>query len=200
MQTTVKKARLTLGGRRPRPGRTVPHAPSWSRDTRRFLRLRIVIGAAMITALSVIWMTGSQAASASVVSTSHHVIVWPDGMVRTNDGVVPATVADTSAKALLPSCSRIEYVGNSGYIAVQERNHRLQWGIVMTPLTYSIGKWNVSTYLSGKKTTSGFNRTVTRGYVPHGSLSVPPNKVFHVQAEVVGPDGTFLNAPNACRT
>jgi hypothetical protein len=32
MQTTVKKARLTLGGRRLRPGRTVPHAPSRSGD------------------------------------------------------------------------------------------------------------------------------------------------------------------------
>jgi hypothetical protein len=200
MQTTVKKVRLTLGGRRLRPRRTVPHAPSWSRDTQRIPRLQIVIRAAIFTALSVIWMTGSQAASASVVSSSRNVIVWPGGMVRTSNSVVPARAADTSAKTLLPSCSRIEYVGNSGFIAVQERNHKLQWGIVMTPLTYSIGKWNVSTYLSGKKTTSGFYRTVTIGYIPHGSLSVPPNKVFHVRAEVVGPDGTFFNAPNACRT
>lgn len=121
-------------------------------------------------------------------------------MVHTTNNVVTATVADTSAKTLLPSCSRIEYAGNSGFIAVQETNHRLLWGIVMTPLTYSIGKWNVSTYLSGKKTTSGFYRTVTVGYIPHGSLTVPPNKVFHVRAEIVGPDGTFFNAPNACRT
>lgn len=70
----------------------------------------------------------------------------------------------------------------------------------MTPFKYSIGRWNVSTYLSGKKTTSGFNRTVTVGYRPHGSLKVPSGKVFHVQAKVVGPDGTFVNAPNACRT
>jgi hypothetical protein len=200
MQTTAKKAGLTVSGRRLRPGRAVPHAPSWSGDTQRFLRLRIVIGAAIITALSVIWMTGPQAASASVVSSSRDVIVWPGGMVRTRNSVVPATAPDMSAKVLLPGCSRIEYVGNSGFIAVQERNHKLQWGIVMTPLAYSIGKWNVSTYLSGKKTTSGFYRTVTIGYIPHGSLSVPPNKVFHVQAEVVGPDGTFFNAPNACRT
>jgi hypothetical protein len=200
MQTTVKKVRLTLGGLRLQPRRTVSHAPSWSGDTQRFLRLQIVIGAAILTGVSVIWMTGSQTASASVVRSSPNVIVWPDGMVRTSNSVVPATVADTSAKTLLPSCSRIEYVGNSGFIAVQERNYKLQWGIVMTPLAYSIGKWNVSTYLSGKKTTSGFYRSVTIGYVPHGSLSVPPNKVFHVRAEVVGPDGTFFNAPNACRT
>lgn len=64
----------------------------------------------------------------------------------------------------------------------------------------AVGKWSVSTYLSGKKTTSAFNRTVTTGYIPHGSLSVPANKVFHVQAEVVGPDETFVGVPNACRT
>jgi hypothetical protein len=58
----------------------------------------------------------------------------------------------------------------------------------------------VNTYLSGKKTTSGFHRTVTKGYIPHGSLAVPAGKVFHVQAKVVGPNGTFVNVPNACRT
>jgi hypothetical protein len=49
-------------------------------------------------------------------------------------------------------------------------------------------------------TTSGFNRTVTVGYIPHGSLSVPSGKIFHVTAKVAGPNGTFVNVPNACRT
>jgi hypothetical protein len=38
-----------------------------------------------------------------------------------------------------------------------------------------------------------------RHYVPHGSLSVPSGTIFHVMAEVVGPDRTFTNVPNACR-
>ena len=70
----------------------------------------------------------------------------------------------------------------------------------MTPLSLSIGKWNVNTYLSGKKTTSGFHRTVKVGYIPHGSLSVNSGKIFHVMATVVGKHGTITNVPNACRT
>jgi hypothetical protein len=119
------------------------------------------------------------------------------GMV--SPGSLTAGTAASPAKAL-PSCARIEYVGNRGFIAVQEKDHKLQWGITMTPLSYSIGKWSVSTYLSGRKTTSGFNRTVTVGYVPHGSLAVPGNKVFSVSAVVVGPDGSISSVPNACRT
>jgi hypothetical protein len=69
----------------------------------------------------------------------------------------------------------------------------------MTPLKYSIGKWDADTYLSGRKTSSGFHRTVKVGY-PHGSLAVPANKVFHVSAKVVGQYGTITNVPNACRT
>jgi len=123
-------------------------------------------------------------------------VVESGGMVRPGSSVnLPAAAA-----ASYPSCHSITYRGNAGYISVQEKNHRLQWGITMTPLKYSVGKWSVSTYLSGKKTTSGFNRTVKVGYIPHGSLSVPGNKIFHVSAKVVGPYGTFVNVPNACRT
>lgn len=121
------------------------------------------------------------------------------GMVHVASGYKPPAAPRRTA-ASYPSCDRIEYVGNAGYIAVQEKNHRLQWGIVMTPLADSIGKWDVNTYLSGKKTTSGFHRSVTVGYIPHGSLAVPANKIFHVQAEVVGPHGTAASVPNACRT
>ncbi len=133
-------------------------------------------------------------ASASTVSGQ-----VPGGMIRLTGTAVQPPESYPGRKAL-PSCARIEYVGNAGYIAVQERNHRLQWGVVMTPLKYSIGKWDVDTYLSGRKTTSGFHRRVTKGYIPHGSLAVPANKIFHVQAKVVGPSGTFVNVPNACRT
>jgi hypothetical protein len=163
---------------------------------RRFFDLRLIIGVILVTALSVLSMAGSPAASASVASGSPGVTVLPGGMAR---AAAAATVRDAAAKAR-PRCARVEYKGNAGYIAVQERNHRLQWGIVMTPRKYSVGKWNVSTYLNGKKTSSGFNRTTTSTYIPHGSLSVPANRVFHVQAKVVTRYGTFVNVPNACTT
>lgn len=161
---------------------------------KRYLRaVRLLAGAAVMAAIAS--AAGTSAASAS---TAGYYQV-PGGMTRLTSAVVRPLESYPAANAY-PRCTRIEYVGNAGYIAVQEKNHRLQWGIVMTPLKYSIGKWNVNTYLSGKKTTSGFHRTVTKGYIPHGSLAVPANKVFHVQAEVVGPYGTFVNVPNACRT
>lgn len=47
---------------------------------------------------------------------------------------------------------------------------------------------------------SGIHRTVKTQYIPHGSLAAPSGKIFHVQAKVVGPYGTFVNVPNACRT
>lgn len=158
-------------------------------------RLRPVPLMAAITITAAIASTaGILPASASTANDQ-----VPGGMTRITSAVVQSPGSYLAKKAN-PSCSRIEYKGNAGYIAVQEKNHRLQWGIVMTPLKYSIGKWAVDTYLSGKKTTSGFHRTVTKGYIPHGSLAVPANKVFHVQAKVVGPNGTFVNVPNACRT
>jgi hypothetical protein len=166
---------------------------------RKFFDFRLIIGAILITTLSAVSMAAPGAASASVTSGSPSVTVLPGGMVRAANGTAAGALRDISAKAR-PRCTRVEYKGNAGYIAVQERNHRLQWGIVMTPRKYSVGKWNVSTYLSGRKTSSGFNRTVTAPYIPHGSLSVPANKVFHVQAKVVTRYGTFVNVPNACTT
>jgi len=150
--------------------------------------------AAITTTAAIASVVGILPASASTASDQ-----VPGGMTRLTSTIVKSPESHPAAKAL-PSCSRIEYVGNAGFIAVQERNHRLQWGIVMTPLKLSIGKWDVNTYLSGRKTTSGFHRTVTKGYIPHSSLDVRANRVFHVQAKVVGPNGTFVNVPNACRT
>jgi hypothetical protein len=132
---------------------------------------------------------------ASAATTSNQV---PGGMTRLTSTTSQAPESHQAVK--YPSCARIEYVGNAGYIAVQERNHRLQWGIVMTPLSLSVGRWDVDTYLSGRKTSSGFHRTVHTPYIPHGSLAVPANKIFHVQAKLVGPHGTFVSVPNACRT
>jgi hypothetical protein len=124
---------------------------------------------------AIVSVAGVVPASAATVSDQ-----VPGGMTRlTSAAVQPAE--SYPAKAYR-SCARIEYKGNAGHIDVQEKNHRLQWGIVMTPLKYSIGKWDVDTYLSGKKTPSGFHRTVKKGYIPHGSLTVPGGKIFHVMA------------------
>jgi hypothetical protein len=136
--------------------------------------------------------TTSLAPSSASASTSN-VAVQSGGMVRAG-----SQVKSPSLPAANPSCHSVTYRGNAGYISVQESNNRLQWGITMTPLSYSIGTWSVSTYLSGKKTSSGFNRTVTTPYIPHSSLAVPSGKIFQVQAKVVGPNGTFVTIPHAC--
>jgi hypothetical protein len=118
---------------------------------RRFHALRLLIGAVIITALSGILMTGSNAASASVIRGARGVIELPGGMVRASSATIPLTAPVVAANTLPKWTPRIEYKGKYGYIAVQEKNKILQWGIVMVPYSYSIGKWEVSTYLSGKK-------------------------------------------------
>jgi len=153
--------------------------------------MRLLVAAIAATAATA---AGSLPAAASPVSDQ-----VPGGMVRLA-GAGPQSPGSSPAKASYPSCARIEYRGNAGHIDVQEKNHRLQWGIVMTPPKYSIGRWDVDTYLSGKKTVSGIHRTFKAPYIPHGSLVAPSGKIFHVQAKVVGPYGTFVNVPNACRT
>lgn len=134
-------------------------------------------------------------ASASPANNS----VAAGGMTRLSGSIVQTPEIGSGPDAQ-PSCANVTYPGDSGHIAVQERNNRLQWGIVMTPPSNSVGKWDVDTYLNGQKTTSGFHRDAPNGYLPHGSLAVPSNQVFHVQAKVVGPSGTFVNMPNGCRT
>jgi hypothetical protein len=166
--------------------------------------MRMLVGAAFSAILTTAALAGvmgsaGPASAAMVGGSPDATTTVPGGMVHASSGAVPGP-ASAGPAAAYPRCTHIVYTGNAGFIAVQESNHRLQWGITMTPLTYSVGTWNVSTYLSGSKTSSGFNRTVTTGYIPHGSLSVPANKVFHVSAKVVGPNGTFVNVPNACLT
>jgi hypothetical protein len=69
-------------------------------------------------------------------------VVQAGGMVRAGSvtaGVTAGAAAQVVAPAAsYPSCGSIRYVGNAGYISVQERSGRLQWGITMTPLSYSM--------------------------------------------------------------
>jgi hypothetical protein len=167
--------------------RFLSRAPGRLADAGHLARIFVAVLPAAIIVMSF----GASSASASTAQA----IVQSGGMVWAS-----SRVASSSVPASTPSCHSVTYRGNAGYVSVQERSNRLQWGITMTPLKYSVGRWNVSTYLSGKKTSSGFNRTVTSPYIPHGSLTVPSGKIFHVQAKVVGKYGTFVSVPNACRT
>jgi hypothetical protein len=118
-----------------------------------------------LAAMTVLGATSFVSSPAS--ASTAKVVVQSGGMVRAG-----SQVRSSSSPAANPSCHSITYRGNAGYISVQESNNRLQWGITMTPLSYSIGTWNVSTYLSGKKTSSGFNRTVATPYIPAPSGGV----------------------------
>ncbi len=97
-----------------------------------------------------------------------------------------AAPAGRARAAEPPSCARVTWEGNGGYIAVQESPARtLNWVIELKPPDLLFGDWSVSTYLNGKNTGSGFHRAVlfeTRN--PHGSIrNVPPGERFTVHAE-----------------
>jgi hypothetical protein len=136
------------------------------------------------------------ASASTSVPTSH--IVVSGGMVRAGS----SAARQSPAVANYSSCRSITYRGNAGYISVQESsNHTVAWGITMTPYYLSQGTWNVSTYLNGHKTSSGFNRYVPGTYTPHGSIpNVRAGQTFHVSAKVVNQYGTFVNVPNDCTT
>ncbi len=128
--------------------------------------MRMLAGAAFSTILTTMALAGVMGsagpASAAMVSGSPHATATvPGGMVRASSGTVrgPASAGPAAAH---PRCAHIVYRGNAGYIAVQEKNHRLQWGIRMTPLKYSIGKWNVSTYLSVRSSASTGHLSTSR--------------------------------------
>jgi hypothetical protein len=100
----------------------------------------------------------------------------------------------------LPSCRSITYRGSSGYISVQTNSSSLvAWGITMTPPSLAVGRWDVDTWLNGRKTSSGFHRTLTGPYIPHGSIQARRGQTFVVTATLVSANGrTYVNVPNAC--
>lgn len=70
----------------------------------------------------------------------------------------------------------------------------------MNPSTKSIGRWDVFTYLNGRRTNSAFNRTTTDLYVPHGSVTARSGQSFKVEATVVSTDGRICKSvTNICR-
>jgi hypothetical protein len=94
----------------------------------------------MLMGLAITLSVGTRHAAAAVINRSAGGIrVLPGGMVRVANGRTTGAVQETAAHKY-PSCSpRIEYKGNAGHLDVQEKDHSLQWGIVMTPYKYSQG-------------------------------------------------------------
>ena len=121
--------------------------------------------------------------------------------VTASGGMTEAGTTSQLEPYALPSCASVTYTGPDGYISVQTSPSKVvAWGITMTPPSKSIGAWNVSTYLNDRKTSSGFNRTTTGPYIPHGSIQARSGEVFRVEATVAATDGrTYHNVPNACQ-
>lgn len=75
------------------------------------------------------------------------------------------------------------------------------WGINMFNPANSAGKWDIDTFVNGRKTTSGFHRT-TGVYIPHGAVNAREARRgarFEVRGTLVGANGTSYTAvPNVC--
>lgn len=112
--------------------------------------------------------------------------------------VDPQNVVRTAA-----SCRSITHPGSAGKIDVQTTDTSdgpvVAWGITMYDMKESIGQWDVDTYLNGKKTTSGFHRTTTTPYIPHGSVLARSGQRFNVRATLLSASGHFYtDVPNEC--
>lgn len=90
-----------------------------------------------------------------------------------------------------PSCQNFQSRGPDGVVHVQVNPAgRVVWGVTMTPSSKSIGTWELFTLMGGKKTSSGFYRTVSLPYVPHGEVAeTRPGLVFAVRGWVHAADG-----------
>ncbi len=102
-----------------------------------------------------------------------------------------------------PSCRSISYPGSSGRIDVQtsdtERGPVVSWAITMYDEGESVGRWDVDTYLNGRKTTSGFHRNTSTPYVPHGSILARSGQRFNVEATLLSASGrSYHNVTNEC--
>lgn len=89
-------------------------------------------------------------------------------------GVLGAT--GFAGAAPMPSCFEHRSPGPDGTITVQTTSRSIAWGVSMSPPSKSVGVWKLSTYVDGKRTSSGFNRVIPdRPYIPHGT--VPASEV-----------------------
>lgn len=111
--------------------------------------------------------------------------------------------AGRSAQTGGPSCRSITYRGTAGQIDIQTTDTSegpvVAWGITMYDRNESRGRWDVDTYLNGRRTTSGFHRTTTTPYVPHGSVRARSGQRFNIVASLVSASGrSYRSVPNQC--
>lgn len=115
----------------------------------------------------------------------------------------PASAGTVDAPIDPPSCASHVSPGPDGTVTVHAQiNLRgVDWAVVMEPPAASVGRWDIDAYLSGKKTTSGFHRTTTGIYTPHGVVPNPKSGLlFSVQGQVS--DGfltTYVVNSTPCR-
>ena len=84
-------------------------------------------------------------------------------------GITSLVVSSGTAYAALPLCTRHDSVGPEGTVTAQvNQAGQVVWGVVMRPPSKAVGVWNFDTYFNGKKSISGFHRTLTGPYTPHG--------------------------------
>lgn len=163
----------------------------------------LLMGAVMLGSV-LVGGTAASAASAGPASlersTSVAAVTASSGGMQTAPSQSNLEAPSVQEQAAPPSCRSIEYRGNSGKISVQTNNaHRIQWGITMYDSQDSVGRWDVDTYLNGRKTTSGFHRTTTGPYIPHGSLDARQGQRFHVEAHLQSANGeTHHSVTNEC--
>jgi hypothetical protein len=154
-----------------------------------------------VTVAGVALLAGTVVVPAPAQGTLHDALV-SGGMVEAGSDEHRNRIDQLRAKpaSALPSCRAITYRGSSGYISVQTNSSSyVAWGITMTPPSLSVGRWDVDTWLNGRKTTSGFHRTTTGPYIPHGAIQARRGQRFVVTATLVSANGrTYVNVPNAC--
>lgn len=110
------------------------------------------------------------------------------------DGVlVGRSVGRSTAQDERPSCRAISYPGVSGRVDVQtfdsEEGPVVSWGVTMYDRRESIGRWDVDTFLNGKKTSSGFHRTTVVEYIPHGAVLARSGRRFTLEATLLSAEG-----------
>jgi hypothetical protein len=127
-------------------------------------------------------------------------------------GMILAILAWTPSAEAAPSCGFAVFRGNAGDIYVKVDLGVASWGITMHQMSESIGRWDVDTFGDSRKLTSGFHRTTTTPYVPHGSIQlgldgakiktggmIRPGATFQVKAKLVSATGrTYISISNAC--
>lgn len=109
-------------------------------------------------------------------------------------------VTTSEAEQERNSCRSIVFQGNAGEIAVQTSDGpTVAWGINMYDPNESGGRWDIDTYINGRKTSSGIHRTEPAPYTPHGSILAESGQRFEVRGTLASQSGRYYHTvPNEC--